>query len=194
VSTGISAAILACLPLTLSSCENIAETNNVTSTDTKKIRARTLWQEAEVGMTPAQVKSAFPNATAPREGGSLADGARCELVIENYAVNGGDYEVCFLFRHGKLTQVTLASETATQAQFMRVAGLLTSEYGPAISRYRPRCTTTTDPFVIASCDADWMPESGVNISVTYSRIGNTRPNKLLNINYQARTASEVKKL
>ena len=150
--------------------------------------AAPLWQRAESGMTTAEIRSLFPEASAPTTASTLHSGARCELAIENYEVASSPYGVCFYFFGGKLTQVALTGLEPNLPRFEGVVDLLRSKYGPELGAGQPLCK----PGTLKICEAKWALKSGTNISALFMQVGNNKP--LVTINYQTHMADEASKL
>jgi len=150
--------------------------------------ASTLWQNTESGMSPGQVKSAFPLAAPPMKPSTLKGGAVCELALENYEIGGDTYRVCFFFVDHKLTQVMLSANEPNQPMFRSVVDLLRSKYGSELGAGKELCR----PGLLLVCGADWALKTGTNVGVTFMQVGGSAP--IMNINYQTRMANEASKL
>jgi hypothetical protein len=145
--------------------------------------AQVLWKQAEVGMSPAQVQAAFPEARQARKFNALGDGSKELLQIDNIEVASGRFEAQFFFMGDRLKQVTLhlsqpGSADRTEILYDEIVVAMRAKYGAVVEHDK------TGGMMQTMSDT-WM-SGGTNISMYYNNIAGAPP--LLNISYQVRVA------
>jgi hypothetical protein len=122
---------------------------------------KTLWGQAEYGMTPAQVLKVFPDAQKnPKPKTSPRNNSHSHVIIPTKNIHGVFFEVSFSFSSTGLTKVTLHSSLSSEKTSNLMESLLREKYGtPAeIDDYK------------MTRKVDWY-ESPVSIQLSYYRDG-----------------------
>ena len=92
--------------------------------------SQVLWQKAETGMTPNQIKKEFSDAVETSTNNTFSNGGKALLHIPNYHVGSDDMDVQFVFRDEKLYMVRMEAKTsAPSVTFNSLKNLLKSKYG-----------------------------------------------------------------
>lgn len=101
--------------------------------------AQELWRGANVGDTPAEILEKFPEATL-LDSPIAYDDAEGLIILDNFEVGGGVFDVRFLFSSDQLKGINLVQsrddtgETPYSHSFQRLELLLAKRYGqPAIT-------------------------------------------------------------
>jgi hypothetical protein len=152
--------------------------------------AQTLWQSATHGMTVAQVKQSFPKAIQPEVPETLGNGAKELLRERGVAIGTMTFDARFMFKDGKLEQVTLAATdrkafNLMMSSFDEMRTLLRARYGSEVSSKVDRDSS------MGTAKADWL-HGRTNISLLLIGIGGNPA--VFNINYQVRLAREADRL
>jgi hypothetical protein len=151
--------------------------------------AQSLWQASSVGMSPQQVKAAFPQASEPATPSELADGAVELLRLQGIEIANERFEAAFFFKDAKLTQVTLSPEVKPSAiagpvMFNSLAELLDAKYGRKLNVQETHGLMESRTFT-------WFVDK-TNVTLYYICIGGKDP--ILHVIYQVRIAAEANKL
>jgi hypothetical protein len=132
-----------------------------------------LWGDARIGMTPAQVQSAFPAVRPVVAGESLLDTAKERLVLPRVRLpTGTPATMAFFFRDDSLNEVKLIADVPqgqTAANIRRAAALadaLKRTYG------KPVTCGTRESLLAFECD--WI-SGGLSVSVTYMDVAGLSP-------------------
>jgi hypothetical protein len=98
------------------------------------------WNEAEWGMTEAQLLAAFKGNIIKEKRTTLDDGVYRELKIPHFIIDGLKFDVFFEMSSidDKLRRVFLMHGPASATDFSRFERLLTSKYGPAVQKDESR--------------------------------------------------------
>ncbi|MGD9868776.1 MAG: hypothetical protein AB7U38_12325 [Hyphomicrobiales bacterium] len=115
-------------------------------------------------MSIEQVRAAQPNAVPHSIPSNVPDGPTCELQIPNYDVSIYLFDVCFLFREGRLEQVDLRAQAATIATYEGAARLLRARYGESLSQQSSLCRPRPP---VTLCSTQWLVEGGVDITLLF---------------------------
>lgn len=157
------------------------------------LSAQQLWQAANIGDSPQEIRSKFPEAIISENPNAdiLHGGEQCLVRIPKYVVSSATFRTCFYFSDGQLSQVTIGlvhfqPTDSIEALFDRVLESLTSKYGPADSQEDKSGMMTMR-------DRDWYLGK-VNISVVLVHFGDDDDDPVLNINYQTRMGKDADKL
>ena len=91
---------------------------------------KTLWGQAEFGMTPAQILKIYPDAIMnPEHDGGSHEG---KVIIPKLSIDLKDFEVHFLFGWEGLFLVRLEAKTPNAHTFQSFENLLRLKYGKPI--------------------------------------------------------------
>ena len=88
----------------------------------------------------------------------------CELQIPNYEVSIYRFDVCFLFRAGRLEQVALRAQAATIATYDGVGRLLRARYGEPLPERSLLCRPNPP---VTLCSTDWLVEGGLDVTLLF---------------------------
>lgn len=129
-----------------------------------------LWQGAQFGMTPEQVRNVHPKA---EDAASKASAAGVQTLLRDPHVEIADrsFEVAYNFRDGKLSSVTLSINGGEQFNAMHrlyetLRTALTAKYGKENSR------ATNDRGFIKSAQTNWVAGQ-VAIALTMAGAGDS---------------------
>jgi hypothetical protein len=94
-----------------------------------------LFQETKAGMTLDEVLSVQPAAIAVNEPGKgLGPTAPCLAYIGSYTVGAQDFEICYVFKDGRLSHVLLGlKKEPMHFDYQQLLTLLRTKYGPETS-------------------------------------------------------------
>lgn len=140
--------------------------------------SQTFWQKTKYGMSIGEVKKAYPEAISLVDGGTLIDGAKALLVIENYQLLKNKFHINFYFKNDKLVQVMISidkNEKSTPDLFNKVEELLDEAYGKAVQKE----VNANRSGYISYANAVWRNQK-TRIRVFFMGGGTN----ILNINYQ----------
>jgi hypothetical protein len=93
---------------------------------------KTLWGEAEYGMTPAQVLKVFHDAEKNPKPDTVKS-SKSHVIIPSRIVHDVKFEVSFYFNDKGLAQVTLESKPCSSSSSELMENLLREKYGTPIS-------------------------------------------------------------
>jgi len=94
---------------------------------------KTLWRQAEYGMTPAQVLKVFPHAQKnPNPDRVSLTMSYSHVIIPSTRISSIDFEVSFFFNATGLVQVTLIAERTINEYSKQLVSLLNQKYGKPI--------------------------------------------------------------
>jgi hypothetical protein len=132
-----------------------------------------LWGDARIGMTPAQVQSAFPAARPVAAGESLLDTAKERLVLPRVRLpTGTPATMAFFFRDDSLNEVKLIADVPqgqTAANIRRAAAL-----ADALKRTYGKPVTCGKRESLLAFECDWI-SGGLSVSVTYMDVAGLSP-------------------
>tara|TARA_R110000764_G_scaffold233283_1_gene326165 strand:- start:1872 stop:2384 length:513 start_codon:yes stop_codon:yes gene_type:complete len=122
---------------------------------------KTLWGQAEYGMTPAQVLKVFPDAQKnPKPKTSPRNNSHSHVIIPTKNIHGVFFKVSFSFSSTGLTKVTLHSSHSSRRISDLMESLLCERYGTP---------SQIDDYEMKR-QIDWY-ESPVSIQLSYYRDG-----------------------
>ena len=102
--------------------------------------SKTLWDQAEHGMTPAQVLKVFPDAKKnPNPDFVQLSKSTSKVVIPSKRIHNIDFEVSFFFNSTGLVQVTLSSRYTSNQNAQFLNSLLTQKYGQPVKVWQNSC-------------------------------------------------------
>lgn len=146
-----------------------------------------IWRGAKVGMTPAEVRAAFPAVKPVADGEALLDNAKEKLRLDGVQLASGDRaRARFFFRGEGLNEVKLLVEAPagkTEANVKRAAAVadsLASAYGTPVA-----CGARAG---LLAYQCDWIAK-GLSVSVTYLDVAGQSP--LLDVTLRAIGASDA---
>jgi hypothetical protein len=141
-----------------------------------------LWQNLEAGMSPADVRNAYPQAIKPDALSTVESGATCRLVIPTVIEGSATFGVCFYFLGEDLVQVTLSAIAPTRTAFENALKMLRGRHGRELLSGRDTCQEGK----VTGCSANWLDSVGNNVNLTFLQVPQFLP--VLNISYQSQTA------
>lgn len=132
-------------------------------------RAESLWRDAQLGMSPAQVSALYPAARAGNHR-RLNSGATNELSLSGYAIGNDLFSVDFFFLDGRLEEAIMRLDEvesrdsqANQAAFERLVDAAARELG------RPSgCQATRNITLFRGCQ--WQTKE-VRVDIVFLEIG-----------------------
>ncbi len=132
-----------------------------------------IWDGARIGMTPEQVRRAFPAAKPVENGESLLDNAKELLKLSDVRLSTGDRATAsFYFRGDSLNEIKFVADVPagqTQANLKRaeaIANSLVPIFG------KPSTCGPRQGLLAFECD--WV-HGGLSVSVTYMDVAGEAP-------------------
>ena len=132
-----------------------------------------LWDDARVGMTPDQLRSAFPAARSVVDGESLLDTAKELFVLPRVRLPTGlRATMAFYFRGDSLNEVKLTADVPVgqTAANVRRAEALADALRPTFGK--PVSCGTRQSLLAFECD--WISH-GLSVSITYMDVAGLSP-------------------
>lgn len=154
-------------------------------------QAQSLWGTTSVGMTVDQVKTAYPDAVAPAEPGTLKSGAKELLQKAGIEIGGRDFTAEFFFDPaGALQQVTLRpTKSPTRAEGMSIIDTLKEGLN---AKYGAPNSSSGVPGGLGNIQQwTWLADK-TNVTLAYIQIGGGEPT--IRVAYQVRLAQTTKNL
>lgn len=145
-----------------------------------------LWQDADKGMTPEEVREAYPKVQEPQNK-DRGNNPVPELVMPGYTVDGRDFRVEFYFGASGLEKVILQLQESVRSSKevpLDYKALLERQYGETAAYY-------TEPEPLPLIKATWI-DGRRDIVLYWTVVRSTEAR--MNITYSTRIANESEKL
>lgn len=123
------------------------------------------WDKTKWGMPVTEVKNLYADS-----GIKEADRNDQILVIESMKINGRNYSATFIFRSGKLSEVSLVMKEAMAEDYQEAVNLISKKYGKTANSDK-MTTVWSFPKTVITCKYSDFLGKGMLI-ITFSSQGN----------------------